>query len=41
MGGSNTSIYGDINIGSEVDADNFLSRMTRNQELASKGLATI
>lgn len=41
MGASSTQIYGDVNIGSEVDADNFLARLTRNQELASKGLTTL
>lgn len=37
----NTQIYGNINIGAEADANNFLTRLTRNQELAEKGLATI
>ncbi len=36
-----TNIYGDISIASEVDANNFLARLTRNQELAQKGLTTI
>lgn len=36
-----TSIYGDINIGTDADANNFLTRLTRNQELAEKGLATV
>jgi len=33
-----TNIYGNISIASEVDADNFLAKLTRNQELAQKGL---
>lgn len=36
---TNTQIYGNINIGSEVDANNFLKRMTRNDELTSMGLS--
>lgn len=36
-----TQIYGNVNIGSEVDANNFIARLTRNQELASKGLTTL
>lgn len=40
-GGSvDTRIFGNITIGSEVDADNFLTRLTKNQELANKGLTT-
>ena len=40
-GGSvQTSINGNINIGNNADADNFFARLTRNQELSSKGLAT-
>jgi hypothetical protein len=39
MGG--ISIYGDINIGSQQDADNFFARLSRNQELSSKGLASL
>lgn len=38
--GGETNIYGDINIASEVDADNFLARLTRNNQLAQKGLTT-
>lgn len=40
-GGITTIINGNITIGSEVDADRFLQRLTRNQELASKGATTI
>lgn len=36
-----TNIHGPINIGSEVQADSFLKRLSRNQELAEMGLATI
>ena len=36
-----TVINGNITIGSEVDADRFLARLTRNNELAQKGLTTI
>lgn len=32
-----TSIFGNINIGSEVDSDRFMRRLTRNQELARMG----
>ena len=35
-----TVINGNITIGSEVDADRFLQRLTRNNELAQKGLTT-
>lgn len=34
----NTQIYGNINIGSQVDSENFLQRLTRNQELVRQGL---
>lgn len=37
----NTQIYGNINIGSDVDADNFMARLTKNQELAQRGLTTL
>lgn len=37
----NTSINGPINIGSNVDASNFLKTLTRNQELAMKGLTPV
>jgi len=37
---ANTSIYGNISIGSQSDADYFLTRLSRNQELASKNIAT-
>lgn len=40
MGGS-VSIYGNINIGSQQDSDNFFARLSRNQQLSSKGLATM
>lgn len=40
MGGS-VSIYGNINIGSQQDSDNFFARLSRNQELSSKGLASM
>lgn len=42
-GGSsaNTTIYGGINISSNADAQNFLTKLTRNQELANKGMATL
>lgn len=36
-----TNINGTINIGSEVDADNFLRRLTYNQELSMKGLTPV
>lgn len=36
----NTSIYGNVNIGSEVDSRNFLSQLSRNQELARMGMPT-
>lgn len=36
----NTSIYGDINIGSQVQADSFIARLTRNQELAQRTVTT-
>lgn len=36
-----TTIYGGVNIGSNVDADNFLARLTKNQELAAKGLTPV
>lgn len=39
MMGSNTTIYGDVNIGSEVDANGFLRRLTRDQELEGMGLS--
>ena len=35
-----TSIYGNIQIGSDADADSFLTRLSRNQELAKMGVAT-
>jgi len=35
---ANTTVLGDINIGSQVQADDFLRRFTRNQELANLGL---
>ena len=38
---SNTSIYGNINIGSQSDADDFFKRLGRNQELSSKGLSSL
>lgn len=34
-----TNIYGNINIGSEVDGGRLLARLTRNQELINMGLA--
>lgn len=37
---NSTSIYGNISIGSQSDADYFLTRLSRNQELASKNIAT-
>ncbi len=42
MGSSavNTTIHGNINIGSDADARSFLEQLSRNQELASKGVAT-
>lgn len=33
-----TSIYGNINLGSNVDVDAFFNRLTRNQELVKKGI---
>lgn len=33
-----TAIYGNINIASQVDADSFMRRLTRNQELARLGV---
>lgn len=36
-----TSIYGNIILGSEVDVDHFFQRLTKNQELSIKGLATM
>lgn len=41
-GGSsvNTSIYGNISIGSNADADGFMQRLSRNQELAFRSIAT-
>jgi hypothetical protein len=36
----NTSIYGNINIGSNADGDNFMRQLARNQELALKSIAT-
>lgn len=36
-----TSIHGNINIGSQVDANNFMRRLTRNQELAMQGLPSM
>lgn len=36
-----TNIHGNIVIGSDVQAGNFLSKLSRNQELAGMGLATI
>jgi hypothetical protein len=35
-----TSIYGNINIGNQQQSDQFFARLTRNQELASKNIAT-
>ncbi|RLA58678.1 MAG: hypothetical protein DRR04_10405 [Gammaproteobacteria bacterium] len=37
---NNTSIYGDITIGSETDSDHFFKQLSRNEELATKGLAS-
>lgn len=39
-GNVTTNIYGNINNGSQADRDAFFRRLTRNQELAAKGLAT-
>lgn len=36
---TNTAIYGDINIASQQDADYFLNRLSRNQELEAMGLS--
>lgn len=36
---NSTSIYGDVNIGSQGDADYFFGKLNRNNELLSKGLA--
>lgn len=36
----NTNIYGPINTNTQADRDAFFRRLTRNQELAAKGLAT-
>ena len=36
-----THINGDINIGSDVDAQNFLKQLTQNQELAMKGITPV
>lgn len=36
-----TTIYGGVNIGSNVDADNFMARLTKNQELTKKGLTPV
>ena len=33
-----TKIFGNVNIGSNADANNFLTRLTKNQELANKGM---
>lgn len=35
-----TSIYGNISIGSEADANGFMQRLSRNQELAFRSIAT-
>lgn len=35
-----TQFFGNITIGSDVDSNDFLARLSRNQELAQKGLAT-
>ncbi len=39
-GNVTTNIYGNINNGSNADRDAFFRRLTRNQELAAKGMAT-
>lgn len=36
-----TNIYGNITIGSEQDSDEFFRRLSRNQELSSKGLSSL
>lgn len=36
-----THIYGNINIGSQSDADYFFSKLSRNQELSMRGLSTM
>lgn len=36
-----TNLYGTINIASEVDANNFLKRLTNNQELVMKGITPV
>lgn len=42
MGASGaTNIYGNINIGSQSDADYFFSKLARNQELSMRGLSTM
>lgn len=40
MAGSAVSIYGNVTIGSQADADSFFARLTRNQELAQLGITT-
>lgn len=40
-GNVTTNIYGNINNGSPGDRDAFFRRLTRNQELAAKGMATM
>ena len=37
---NDTKIYGNITIGNQSDSDAFFARMTKNQELASKNIAT-
>jgi hypothetical protein len=39
-GNITTNIYGDIKLSNEIDVNNFFGRLTRNQELASKNIAT-
>ncbi len=41
MSGGATNIYGNINIGSQSDADYFFSKLARNQELSMRGLSTM
>lgn len=38
---TSTSIYGNINIGSQSDSDHFFRRLSRNQELSAKGLSSL
>lgn len=37
---NSTSIYGNVNIGSNIDQETFFRRLTRNQELSIKGIST-